>query len=474
MKISQLIAFDNILVDRTADITPIMTGKKFRPPFELKDKDTFIGIEMEVERVFREKGVLSINDNFYLWDNIADGSLRNNGREFVSIPLKGDNVSFALKELNTILTTDKQCIGHEYTDRTSVHVHVNVRDIDVNHFKNLLLTYLVVEPLLYAFVGGDRAKNIFCVPITESHLTDRLSYIMSEENPKSVLDHTRHWYKYTGLNLLPVRKYGTVEFRHMVGTNSEEFLHKWLNLILSIKSYSGLVPFEKNKERILSLNTNSEYFNYLRDVFGYDVDLGEFQNIENTLEKTSIFIKDVFAYNENVFKKLLKTAELKEAEKNAPNLPFFKNSVTRKLVKMYSVQDEIDRINKEIEKLRSHVDSVNKKIAVYERDMKKPENKGMVDAYKAAIQERTENRDYNIERIKEYEKQIAALKTPVVEEEKPVDMELEFLLQRAREMGIGREVPQFFGGGIVEGAQVVRAVQWHNPFAEQAEDEEDF
>jgi hypothetical protein len=416
MIVSSITPFGNQLVDRTDEIKVIMDGKKYIPPFRLKDHNTFLGIEVEVERVFRERGVLSVNDNFYLWDNIADGSLRNNGREFVSIPLRGDSVSFAISELHKILSTEKTCIGHEFTDRTSVHVHMNVRDMEIKDLKNLILTYLVVEPLMYAFVGGDRAKNIFCVPITQSHLTYQLGQIM-EVGERDFVAYTRNWYKYTGLNLLPIGKYGTIEFRHMVGTTNEEFLNKWLNMILSLKQYSNSVSLEKNKERILGLNTNSEYFNFLREVFGNDVDLGDIPNVENILEQTSIFIKDVFTVKDNTYKTLLTKPEIKSAELKAKELPFFNNAVARNLVKFIDIQYEIEKRQKELVKVRETIIKFDKTIAKYRTAMK--EDKANSIAYKHAIANEEESKQRYVNKAKMLEEIIANLKDGVVSEKKP-------------------------------------------------------
>jgi hypothetical protein len=412
MKLDRIVPFSDKVIDRSAQIQKVMVGKKFIPPFPLKDKSTFLGIEVEVERVFNERGILAIDDAFFLWNNIADGSLRNNGREFVSIPVRGDDVSFAINQLHLKLTKDKTCIGHEFTDRTSVHVHVNARDMEIEQIKNLIITYLVVEPLLYSFVGGDRAKNIFCVPVVESHLNRLVSNLLAA-NDKYFVNNLRNWYKYTGFNLLPLLKYGTIEFRHMVGTINEEFLAKWLNMLLSLKMYSQTVPFEKNKEQILSLNTNSEYYNYLREVLGDDVDLGEFMNVENSLEKTSIFIKDAFTLKDNTYFSLLPEEDKKSLGVTSKGIPFMDVAVKFGLIKFLDVETEIKEKLKQIDKYLQQIDDCKKAIVEYQTIIKNKSRNNLA-AYRTAITQQQDSVKIYEFKIEELKAQIESLRNPSV------------------------------------------------------------
>ena len=131
--------------------------------------DVYFGIEVEIEQVpsLDLVGVKTINDNrYHIWNNVEDGSLRNNGREFVSIPMLGSDAEYCLNLLKTHLEKNPRTMGYEFTSRTSVHVHVNAQDMTPAQVRTLLLAYIVVEPLLYKFCSGRRHKNIFCVPVS--------------------------------------------------------------------------------------------------------------------------------------------------------------------------------------------------------------------------------------------------------------------------------------------------------------------
>src|SRR6266849_8881837 len=91
-------------------------------PF-VKDNNTFVGIEVEMEDTLNK---FSSGLYEHLWTFRADGSLRNNGLEAVSIPLKGEWIKRGLKTLF-------DCIKNiHFSPRTSIHIHLDVRELNLN------------------------------------------------------------------------------------------------------------------------------------------------------------------------------------------------------------------------------------------------------------------------------------------------------------------------------------------------------
>lgn len=196
---------------------------------ELMDASVFIcGTEYEIEdvtSVLDEDGhglPFSLTEETQWWGGLGfqrDGSLRNNGIEVVTEPV---NFNRALEEFNRVHTYVK--VGPEaYTHRTSTHVHVNVQNLTEEQVKTLMLLYALYEPLFFDYVGEERANNIHCVPLAYTYLPTKynreLSYLVEG------------WSKYTAFNLLPVRSFGTVEFRHLYGTGSYTVYYKWISLL---------------------------------------------------------------------------------------------------------------------------------------------------------------------------------------------------------------------------------------------------
>lgn len=274
---------------------------KVKKPFKIEfDPDTYIGIEVEVENIFKRGGFVPLENRQYLWQNVEDNSLRNNGREFVSIPIKGQQIPYAVDTLFKAFTKDKTCLGYEFTDRTSIHVHVNYRDSSVETLANTILLYLLVEPLFYAFVGGDRDKNIFCVPLKESDNLVNLHRLFKdfENNRGDNYSILRRWSKYNGLNLAPLFRYGTIEYRHLVGTDNQEKIMTWITSILKLKEFASKTKYEDLKQSLIELNTTSSYVALLNDMFGDSFPHDQMYNVHELLEESTMFIKEIFAFDE--------------------------------------------------------------------------------------------------------------------------------------------------------------------------------
>ncbi len=223
----------------------------FENKYPLVERATYVGLECEIENVTRK------NNPFY-WSITKDGSLRNGGLEFITHPIKVTRVERALNELFTNVLEQ----GYKYSDRTSIHVHMNVRTLTVAQLKSLVLTYMVFERALFHWVGQDRDKNIYCVPLYDIQLTGGLI---------SKLDDIRNfgWQKYTALNMKPILEKGTIEFRHLYGTDNVQKIITWINFLLSLKKYALRNDPLVVIERITNMNTISDYTVFLQEVFDF-------------------------------------------------------------------------------------------------------------------------------------------------------------------------------------------------------------
>ena len=187
------------------------------PERHLNDITTFLaGIECEIESIHHVN--VDLAPYFH---TEADGSLRNNGCEFISIPLERETLLDKFKNLHAnIVYNDK---ADAFSPRTSTHVHVNVRSFTEAQLKQLLLFYALFEEFFFSMVDPVRRDNIHCVPLNET--------MMAQRYRTTAFYMIKYWHKYTAFNMLPVTKQGTVEFRHLQGTDDEELLGRWLKTI---------------------------------------------------------------------------------------------------------------------------------------------------------------------------------------------------------------------------------------------------
>ncbi len=209
-----------------------------------------IGIEVEIENVNVNGGRLN-----QVWRTEADGSLRNNGMEFVTAPIEAQYGPAALQNLLHEYLSQDCC----FSPRTSVHVHLNVQDLTPEKVVDLVLLYVTYERLFYRFTGRGRQKNIYCVPLVDTDLLSNFANKRLDRNG---------WSKYTGLNLLPVQSYGTVEFRHMHGTRDLHKLTVWINLITKLKEYVRKTTTPTIRKNIAIMDDEYDFNGYLLEIFG--------------------------------------------------------------------------------------------------------------------------------------------------------------------------------------------------------------
>lgn len=225
---------------------------------KLIDDTTLLGVEIEVENIrdFR-------NSRYnYFWRVEEDNSLRDNGREFVTLPLKGDQVPFALVCLDSSLEDEAR-----FSHRTSVHVHMNVRDLEPEQIAKIVLVYLTVEKFLFKFAGEHREKNIFCVPLYALEMTDTLFHSIMGLDKKEIRRIQSQEFRYSALNFEPMFSFGTIEFRHLGGTRDPHRIVSWINMLLRIKQYALSKDLQTLIRETIVLNSNSHYRGYAQEVF---------------------------------------------------------------------------------------------------------------------------------------------------------------------------------------------------------------
>lgn len=284
------------------EITGLLAANNFGPMPPMVDNSTYVGIEVEVENIQALPAFPHFNVFDPIWSAKGDESLRNNGVEYVSAPIKGNNIPLALKALEKYLKEHQP--KHEFTDRTSVHVHVNVRKLTFEQLLTYVVTYMLVEESLFGYVakhaGISRFNNINCVPLIESDFyigLDRAIKAHQQKQYTSVISSFQTgWKKYSALNPLPITNFGTIEFRQMAGTCDALVLITWINLLLSIRKYAVTHTLDETFKTIKELNTNSNYHIFLGEVFGDLAIHVQSPSITHELEAGVCAVKDLLLY----------------------------------------------------------------------------------------------------------------------------------------------------------------------------------
>lgn len=228
------------------------------------EKPVFCGVEVEIENVKLKD--IHKPDAVLGWNTHQDNSLRA-GVEYVSYPLAQGDMEVALASLFHWLKYAVRTTP-EFSWRTSIHVHVNARDMTLNEISNLILLYSIFEGMLFEFSSNrSRAEGVFCVPLTQCALQSNIREFFASQDI-SQITHDYGWDKYSALNANRLKDYGTLEFRHMPGTWNIVKISQWIDVIIRLRLAASRLSREEILGYLKQLNTLSNYGELQHKVFG--------------------------------------------------------------------------------------------------------------------------------------------------------------------------------------------------------------
>ena len=191
-----------------------------------------VGLEFEVEGE-------RLPDEVPGWNTHSEGSLREyHGyppREYVMAG-PSDFWEGAIRRLGLALNRST-CV---FSERTSVHLHVNVNDLEVQEYINFIILWILYEEAFISYCSNSRKGNLFCLSSNEAQgMFEALEKFVSRGfNLREFDDGVR----YAALNLAATVKFGSLEFRCLEGTDDMERVRVWVKSILRLrkiaKSYS--------------------------------------------------------------------------------------------------------------------------------------------------------------------------------------------------------------------------------------------
>lgn len=196
--------------------------------FGLKHNSGMFGVEIEVEG----QNLPTYID--YSWRVEHDGSLRGESCEYVlTSPLSKLKTFKAIEALNKALENSKLHFSH----RTSVHVHCNVSNLTRNQLINFIFISYLFDKVMARYGGREIVGNRFCLPISDAQFgINYLERLVTET--KGIYIPGLQEAKYQAVNIHPVSRYGSVEFRAMRGTVDVDVLKNWIGMIEKLYNYS--------------------------------------------------------------------------------------------------------------------------------------------------------------------------------------------------------------------------------------------
>lgn len=224
-----------------------------------KPKKGGYGIEIEVEGNNLPHEVPG-------WAEHQDGSLRGESTEYVfAAPLDYDASVKKLTELEKAFKDNKSKLDFSY--RTSIHVHVNVSELNLVHIANFITMYFILEDVLFDFAGRDRAGNLFCLRGCDAQgLIQNLISSVKYGQPLDYLNTDQ--IRYSALNPKALVQHGSLEVRSFRGTEDFDAVRQWLTILHQIRH--SVDKFEDPQKIVFGLSAlGSEGF--IRNIFDKDI-----------------------------------------------------------------------------------------------------------------------------------------------------------------------------------------------------------
>lgn len=172
---------------------------------------TGLEIELEGSRPFPIEGDIQKHrgaTSGSTWFTHNDGSLRGHSIEYVmSSPCCIDELEPMLKGLFEVIAAHKVKINN--SNRCSTHVHVNMNGFKVNQITSIIALWNVFEETLINWCGEVRKNNHFCLSSKEALSTVKAwdTFLRTGVRPGDAN------LKYSALNILPLWRIGSLEFR---------------------------------------------------------------------------------------------------------------------------------------------------------------------------------------------------------------------------------------------------------------------
>lgn len=213
--------------------------------------NNMVGIEVEAEQALPMKD--------FFWVVEKDNSLRGDGAyEFKT--RYGRRTLGAIQSLKLLCDFAKKN-EFSFSERTSIHVHIDVRRFRTQNIRNLLQLYLLFEDALFKYAGEWRAENIFCVPVSKLE-------VLSFAKFQDIVEYIHNWNKYSALNLAAIPVFGSVEFRHMEGNCDFERISAWIVMLQCLVYSAWKLKESEVVSLIRSLRCDSAFEQAAELIFG--------------------------------------------------------------------------------------------------------------------------------------------------------------------------------------------------------------
>lgn len=231
------------------------------------------GLEIELENQRRSRGwdaavETEVGEH---WTTTDDGSLRG-GVEYVSRPLPPALVGRAVAAVYRAA----EWYGRGPSVRCGLHIHANMAGHTAARLSEVLAAYILAEPYLFAFVGREREQSIYCIPWyldrNQYDVAASISRVANAGEPVAMEDTPliEGACKYSALNMLPLFRFHTIEFRQAPAYATPGEVMSWFNIVHAVTTKAPWVASRSSPaeaiETLFSEHLSKEQMDTAREI----------------------------------------------------------------------------------------------------------------------------------------------------------------------------------------------------------------
>jgi hypothetical protein len=281
--------------------------------------DCYMGLELEYEGA-QNKDVVQQKVKAKYIEFSEDTSLRGPNVELRGIlPLSGADLTTALNELTMIVAEFKRINGVDLVlnKRTSLHAHMDVRNLDYEEFRRFKMLCIIFERPLIHYCAPDREYNNFCLPTyrAESQRGVYADLLSGERNLRDAIPEAS---KYMAINFLPLVEFGSVEFRSHQGSLDMNDVREWVCIIQCLKKAAVEMVFNTPTELLVHVSKLGAK-ELAKQVFGAWFDKVAYPELEVDVMDGARFVQDLLLYYDTHINSLTKPdlSSVEEAIQNS-------------------------------------------------------------------------------------------------------------------------------------------------------------
>ena len=173
------------------------------------------------------------------WKIVSDGSVSGaNGFELVSPVLRGLE---GLADLERACRALRIC-GAQVNNSCGLHVHFGARELGIEHLRQVVRNYLVLETTIDQLMPATRRanNNTYCQGLLRGRtLAEAERQVLAATTAEQLGEAANGGSRYHKVNMQSFFRQGTIEFRQHSGTTDFEKISFWVKLLHNLIDYSA-------------------------------------------------------------------------------------------------------------------------------------------------------------------------------------------------------------------------------------------